>query len=204
MAIEEIHLYQLQAMDLECYLPAKDCGKCQGKKCGTQAEMILAGTAKAAECPYMSKLLVDTIDSIASLKISLSESDPMLTKSGERLVEFNSPDGESPILITADSSITVPILKRIFTVTKVKAYLVPVETGGYTLDNAVAENTFTPMAVMRALMESGVSSKSSNREIVIPGLARSLDKNIERTTKYRVEAGPKSGFELPIWLASRL
>lgn len=203
MTVEEIDLYQLQAENLELYLPAKDCGKCQGKKCGKQAELILSGSGKAAECPYMSKLLIETIDAVAALKIRLAESDPMMTKSGEKLVEINSPDDDSPILITADSSITVPILKRIFEVTKVKAFIVPVDSGGYTLDNAVTENTFTPMAVMRAIMDSGVSSRSSRREIIVPGLARSLDKGIERATRLRVEVGPISGFELPIYLASK-
>jgi acetyl-CoA decarbonylase/synthase complex subunit gamma len=75
---------------------------------------------------------------------------------------------------------------------------------GYTLDNAVETRNLTPMNVMKAIMDSGITGKASSRVLIIPGLAKSLDKNIERTTRYQVEVGPISGFELPIYLASKL
>jgi CO dehydrogenase/acetyl-CoA synthase gamma subunit (corrinoid Fe-S protein) len=202
MTVEEIHLYPLLPENLEQYLPGDDCGKCTGKTCNQQAKLIVQRKGSATECPKLSKRLAGTIDAVAGLDIRLAESDPMMTKSGERLVEINAPGEDAPILVTADSSITVPILKRIFAVTEIKAFLVPVESGGYTLDNAVEERMFTAMAVMKALMDSGASGRSSQRTIVIPGLARPLDKTIERATRYQVKVGPVSGFELPIFLAA--
>jgi len=81
--------------------------------------------------------------------------------------------------------------------------MVPVDTQGYTLDNAVTERTFSPMGVMKALMDSGVASKAQTRMLIIPGLASGMEKNIERAARWTVEVGPVSGFELPIFLAAK-
>ncbi|MFA5312561.1 MAG: (Fe-S)-binding protein [Methanomassiliicoccales archaeon] len=204
MAIEEIDLYQLTPDMIEMYLPGDDCGKCTGKTCSQMAKDILSGKGKASECPKLGRALANAIDSVAGLKISLAESDPMMTMSGEKLVELNSPGEDSPIMITADSSITVPILKRIFAATEVKAFLVPVDTMGYTLDNAVETKNLSPLNVMKAVMDSGLIGRAESKTLIIPGLARSLEKNIERATRYHIEVGPNSGFELPIYLASKI
>jgi CO dehydrogenase/acetyl-CoA synthase gamma subunit (corrinoid Fe-S protein) len=203
MVVEEIDLYQLRPENISPYLPGDDCGKCGTRTCSQLAKGILEGKAKAASCPSISKFLAETIDAVADIKLNLPESDPMLLKTGAGLIELNSPGPDAPVFVTADSIVTVDVLKRIFSRTKVSAFMAPVETQGYTLDNAVTERTFTPMVVMKALMDSGVSSKTQTRKIIIPGLASGMEKNIERATRWSVEVGPVSGFELPIFIASR-
>jgi CO dehydrogenase/acetyl-CoA synthase gamma subunit (corrinoid Fe-S protein) len=203
MAIEEIDLYQLRAESLTSYLPCDDCGKCGARSCAQLAKDIIAGKGKATACPSISKILAETIDAIAEVRMSLPESDPMLLKTGSCLIELNSPDQDAPVFVTADSIVTVDVLKRIFSRTKVAAFMVPVDTQGYTLDNAVTERTFSPMGVMKALMDSGVASKAQTRMLIIPGLASGMEKNIERAARWTVEVGPVSGFELPIFLAAK-
>jgi CO dehydrogenase/acetyl-CoA synthase gamma subunit (corrinoid Fe-S protein) len=127
----------------------------------------------------------------------------MMNKVEDKLIEVNSPDGSSPVLITGNSVITKQILAAIFAKTKVKAYLVPTETLGYTVDNAVNENTFTAMSVLKGIGDSRIASIVSERRLIVPGVAENAKSSIERITKWPVEIGPVSGFELPIFLASR-
>ena len=124
----------------------------------------------------------------------------MMQKVTEKLIEYNSPDGDSPVIITGNSIITHQILKLIFDTTGTKAFIIPVDTIGYTLDNSIGSNAFTAMGVMRALTESGVLSKSSKRAMVIPGLASDQKNSVERITRWSVRVGPVSGFELPLYL----
>ncbi len=164
MAIEEIDLYRLKAENLAFYLPGDDCGKCGVRTCALLAKDILEGRGKASSCPSIKPFLAETIDSVAEIKLNLAESDPMQLKTGAGLVELNSPDASAPVFVTADSIISVDVLKRIFSKTKVAAFMVPVDTQGYTLDNAVTERTFSPMGVMKALMDSGVASKAGDAQ----------------------------------------
>jgi CO dehydrogenase/acetyl-CoA synthase gamma subunit (corrinoid Fe-S protein) len=80
---------------------------------------------------------------------------------------------------------------------------VPTETLGYTVDNAVNENTFTAMSVLKGIGDSRIASKVDERRLILPGLAETAKSSIERITKWPAEIGPVSGFELPIYLASR-
>jgi acetyl-CoA decarbonylase/synthase complex subunit gamma len=203
VVIEEIELYKLRPESLAIYLPGDDCGKCGARSCSQFARDICEGRVRATACPSMKKILAETIDAIVEMKMSLPESDPMLLKTGSGLIELNSPDRNAPVFVTADSIVTVDVLKRIFSRTKVAAFMVPVDTQGYTLDNAVTERTFSPMGVMKALMDSGVGSKVGTRTLIIPGLASGMEKNIERAARWTVEVGPVSGFELPIFLAAK-
>ena len=118
----------------------------------------------------------------------------------QKLVEFDSPDPDSPIITTSNSKLTYKMFKMIFDASKVKAFTVPTEANGYTLDNTVAANAFTGMAVMKALNDSSISNKATSNRTILPGLARDLKGDIERVTRWTLEDGPMSGFELPLYL----
>ena len=158
---------------------------------------------KAADCPKIDKKMADVIDAVLSIDIRLPESDPMQQKVPEKLFEYNSPDESSPVLITSNSIITHQILKLIFDRSKAKAYVIPVDTIGYTMDNSVVGGAFTPMAVMKAINDSGIGNKSSSRKALISGLAGEQKSGIERITRWSLEVGPVSGFEIPMYLISR-
>ncbi|HEY3419018.1 MAG TPA: hypothetical protein VGK23_00505 [Methanomassiliicoccales archaeon] len=197
MAIEEIDLYKLKAEDLVKYLPGQDKGWAEF------AQKLIDKNAKAVDCPKIEKKMAEAIDAVLSIDIRLPESDPMQQKVPEKLFEYNSPDDSSPVLITGNSIITHQILKLILDKTKVKAYLVPVDTIGYTFDNSVVAGALTPMAVMKAINESGVGSKTSARKAIISSLASEQKSGIERITRWALELGPVSGFELPLYLIAR-
>ena len=84
-----------------------------------------------------------------------------------------------------------------------KAFVIPVDTIGYTIDNSVVGGAFTPMLVMKAINDSGVSSKSSARKALISVLAGEQKSGIERITRWSLDVGPVSGFEIPMYLIAR-
>jgi acetyl-CoA decarbonylase/synthase complex subunit gamma len=203
MPIEEIDLYWMKAEDLAKYLPSGGCAKLGAKTANELAERLLNKSVKAADCPEIDKKMAAAIDAVLAIETRLPESDPMQEKVAEKLFEYGNPDADSPILITSNSKLTQKILKEIFDAAKVKAFVIPVDTNGYTLDNSVATNTLTPMAVMKALTDSGIAAKNSSRRAIIPGLAKDLKGNIERITRWSLEVGPISGYELPMYLLNR-
>lgn len=197
MAIEEIDLYKLKAEDLVKYLPGQD------KDWTEFARKLIDKRAKAVECPKIDKKMAEAIDAVLSIDIRLPESDPMQQKVPEKLFEYNSPDEDSPVLITSNSIITHQILKLIFDRSKAKAFVIPVDTIGYTMDNSVVGGAFTPMLVMKAINDSGIGNKSSARKALISGLAVEQKSGIERITRWSMEIGPVSGFEIPLYLLAR-
>lgn len=200
MAIEEIDLYWLKVEDVENYLPT-DKGPPTGSKSWSEyAQLLIDKKTKAVDCSKIEKKMAEAIDAVLSIDIRLPESDPMQQKVTERMIEFNSPDEGSPILITSNSIITHQILKLILDRAKVKAFVIPVDTNGYTLDNSVVAGTLSPMAVMKALSDSGISSRTSTRKAILPGLAKDNKNGIERITRWSYEIGPISAFELPMYL----
>ena len=203
MTVEEIDLHQLTAEDLAKYLPPEGCKEKGFAGRRALSEALVSRKLKASECKGMALELADAIDGVLSLDLRLPESDPMMNQVEEKLIEINSPDSMSPVLITGNSVITKHILIAIFNKTKVKAFLVPTETLGYTVDNAINENMFTAMSVLKGIGDSRIASKVDERRLIIPGLAETAKSSIERITKWPVEIGPVSGFELPIFLAFR-
>jgi CO dehydrogenase/acetyl-CoA synthase gamma subunit (corrinoid Fe-S protein) len=197
MTIEEIDLYKLKADDLVKYLPGQDKGWTEF------AQKLIDKKTKATECPKIDKKMAAAIDSMLSIDIRLPESDPMQQKVPEKLFEYNSPDENSPVLITSNSIITHQILKLIFDRSKVKAFVIPVDTMGYTMDNSVVGGAFTPMLVMKAINDSRIANKSSSRKALISGLAGEQKSGIERITRWSLEVGPVSGFEIPMYLLAR-
>ncbi len=201
MTIEEIDLYWMMADDLARYLPE---GGCNGaKNAGDLAHMLIDRKLKAADCGKIDRKLAEVIDGVLSVDIRLPESDPMQQKVPEKLYEYNSPDAGSPIIVTGNSIITHQILGLILKAAGVKAFVIPIDTMGFTYDNAVAGGNFTPMQIMKALTESGIASRTTSKRMIIGGLGEGLKGNIERITRWTVEVGPVSGYELPLYLLSQ-
>lgn len=201
MVVEEIDLYWLKAEDLAKYLPENGCG--EAKSALELAKMLIDKKLKAVDCDAIDKKMAEAIDGVLSVDIRLPESDPMQQKVPEKLYEYNSPDADSPIVVTGDSIITHQILGLILNAAKTKAFVIPIDSMGFTYDNAVAGGNVTPMQVMKALTGSGISNKSMSRKMIVGGLGSSLKSSIERITRWTVEVGPVSGYELPLYLLKR-
>jgi CO dehydrogenase/acetyl-CoA synthase gamma subunit (corrinoid Fe-S protein) len=201
MVVEEIDLYWLNAEDLAKYLPEGGCGDAESAM--ELAQALIDKKLIAVDCDTIDKRMAEAIDGVLSVDIRLPESDPMQQKVPEKLFEYNFPDSDSPIIVTGNSIVTHQILGLILNAAKIKAFVIPVDTMGFTYDNAVAGGNVTPMQVMKALTESGISNKNMSRKMIIGGLGSSLKSSIERITRWSIEIGPISGYELPLYLLKR-
>ena len=202
MVIEEIDLYKMRAEDLMNYMPDGDATAYGVKSWEEYAQNLVDKKVKAVDCKKIKKEMAAAIDAVLAIEIRLPESDPMQEKVPQKLFEYNAPGEDSPIILTSNSIVTHRILKLVFEATQVKAYVIPVDTNGYTLDNAVVAGQFTPMNVMKAINDSGIAAKNASRRAVISGLAKDLKGNLERMSRWNLELGPISGFELPLYLIS--
>jgi CO dehydrogenase/acetyl-CoA synthase gamma subunit (corrinoid Fe-S protein) len=203
MTIEEIDLYKLKADDIVKYLPEGDSSASGAKSWAEFAQMLIDKKVKAVSCAKIDKKMAEAIDAVLSIDIHLPESDPMQQGVPETLFEYNSPDESSPVLITSNSIITHQILKLIFDTAKVKVFVIPVDTNGFTMDNAAVAGAFTPMATMKAINASGIANKTSVKKAMISGLAGDQKSGIERIARWSLEIGPISGFELPMYILAK-
>lgn len=201
MVVEEIDLYWLKPEELSKYLPESGCA--DAKSAMELAQMLVDKKVKAVDCDAIDKNMAAAIDGVLSVDIRLPESDPMQHKVPEKLFEYNNPVSNSPIIVTGNSIITHQILGLILNAAKTKAFVIPVDSMGFTYDNAVAGGNVTPMQVMKALTESCISNKNMSRKMIIGGLGSNLKSGIERITRWSVEVGPTSGYELPLYLLKR-
>ena len=94
--IEEIDLYKLNAEDLEKYLPTTGCASCGARNGRDLAKALLEKKVRAVDCNGIEQRMAEAIDSVLSIDVHLPESDPMMQKVPEKLLEHNSPGPDSP------------------------------------------------------------------------------------------------------------
>ena len=203
MVVEKVDLYGLSPEVIAKYLPAKDCKACGFDSFGAMAVALSEGTTDLAKCPELAMRMAESLAGPLSIKLDVHEADASMSTVSDKLIEVNDPGPESPVIITGNSGVTIYVLKLIFSKTPhCSAFIVPTETKGFTVDHAAALKLMTPMTIMRALTNSAVAGRVSTRTLIIPGLAAGIERQVEQMTRWKVVAGPNSGFELPAYLAS--
>jgi acetyl-CoA decarbonylase/synthase complex subunit gamma len=198
MVVEKVDFYGMSPDDIVKYLPGKDCGSCGHKSCKAFAMALSEAKAKVKDCPEMALRMSDSLAGALSIRLEVHEADASMSTVEERLIEINQPGPDSPVMVTGNSNVTIYVLKLIFSKTPdIGVYIVPTETKGFTVDHAAGMRLMTPMTIMRGLTNSAVAGKVSHRTLMIPGLCRGIEKQVEMMTRWKVEVGPISGFELP-------
>lgn len=204
MTVEKVDFYGMSPEDIVKYLPGKDCGSCGFETCHEMAVALSEGKAKAKDCPEMAMRMVEGLEGALSIKLEVHEADATMSTVADALIELNSPGPDSPVLITGNCGVTIYVLKLIFErAPGVSAFLVPTDTKGFTVDHASAMKLITPMTIMRGLTNSAVAGRVNHRNLLLPGLCTGIEMQVEQMTRWRVERGPISGFELPAFLIGR-
>jgi len=116
---------------------------------------------------------------------------------------LNEPDDTAPVLVTANSALTLEVLTAVWAQGTTPAYLLPVDCGGNTFDMAMVFGKFTPESLRKTLDRSGLERKLSHRHLIIPGLASTLADECRQITGWEVETGPVCAAELPLFLGER-
>jgi CO dehydrogenase/acetyl-CoA synthase gamma subunit (corrinoid Fe-S protein) len=203
MVVEEFsETYPLDASDLLRYLPRTDCGSCGFASCEAFAEQLVAKTAKAADCPELDTRMAELMDAVLPLMPRIFPYDQWMKTVEEPYRAYGDPGPDAPVLVTANFVDTITVLDEIFQASGVSLHLLISDTHGYSVDNAVEERWFKAGNIMAAITAAGIGRQVSHTDLLIPGLAERQRSDIQRVTRWHVEVGPVSGFEIPLFLAT--
>ncbi|NLX48473.1 MAG: acetyl-CoA decarbonylase/synthase complex subunit gamma [Methanospirillum sp.] len=126
---------------------------------------------------------------------------PVAVEAGLR--EFGSPDRVSPVLVTANYALTYFTVESDIKAANISCYLVVADTGGLSVESAVAGRYFSAAGIAEALESSGVAEKVDHRVLVIPGLAARLSGEAAEATGWKVLVGPKDSSGLGPFMKER-
>ena len=203
MVVEEhAETYPLEPADVARYLPQSDCGKCGLADCAAFAEQLVAKTCRAADCPELATPMAEALDAVLPLMPRILPYDQWMETVEEPYRAYGDPDRDSPVLVTGNFVDTITVLDEIFTAAGLSLHLIIADTHGYSVDNAVEERWFKAGNVFAAMNTAGIGRLVSHTELLIPGLAEDFRSDVKRVTRWQVEVGPVSGFEIPLCLAS--
>jgi acetyl-CoA decarbonylase/synthase complex subunit gamma len=105
--------------------------------------------------------------------------------------EFGLPDRNSPVLITTNYALTYFTVESDLKAANITCYLVVVDTGGISVESAVAGRYLTPELIANALKEYHVDKLVGHRFVILPGLAARLSGETEEVSGWHVIVGPK-------------
>ena len=193
----------LEKVNLLKYLNKTDCTKCGLTSCEEFISALMNGTKKPQDCPFLSKNKAYAFEVTLRLK-DLWPDVPLLTHPRPSLiglVELNSPDTESSVLISGNNEHTEQVLLTVLGTTIGPFFIIFVDTDGNTVDMAMIYQTMTAERIYKALKESGLEKKTSKREMIVPGLTAPIKEDIEKLTNWSVKVGPVCAAELPLFLS---
>lgn len=193
----------LEKVNLKKYLDKTDCAQCGITSCDEFIIALRNGIKKPQDCTFLSKNEVYAFEVVLRVK-DLWPDVPLLTHprpSLVGLVELNSPNTESLVLISGNNEYTEQVLMTVLGTTICPFFVIFVDTDGSTVDMAMIYQTLTAERVYKALKETEVEKKAGKRELIIPGFAASIKEDIEKLTGWRVRVGPICAAELPLFLS---
>ncbi len=113
---------------------------------------------------------------------------------------FGSPGRMSPVLITSNYALTYFIVENDIKSANIDCYLVVADTGGNSVESAVAGRYLTAESISNALKEYKVTDLVDHRHLVLPGLAARLSGEIEELSGWRIIVGPRDSSGLHDYL----
>ena len=197
---EMAEVYPPTPEDLSELLPDIDCGDCGFPSCMEFGAAVLENKTSPQKCPELSQEFSNLLASILKIDKDPIPYNIMMEQEPCELIEVNSPNKSAPLLITCNFRETVRIMKKILEKTGTKAFLLPTQTHGYSVDNAVHERMFKAIEIWKAMQENKVTETVDRSVLVIPGLAESERNSIRQLTRFDVLVGPVSGFLTPLFI----
>ena len=192
-------------IDFFRYLPQTDCAECGAKNCLEYVEALRRGLKKPANCPHLSETLYYPFE-VALNADNLLPKFPCLTvpqPGPTGLMEINTPDKDSPVLVSGNNIHTQDVITSILGTTRSPFFLIFADTKGDTVDMAVILKNLTAGVISKEVAKSGIQKRVSHKEAIIPGLAAAMSNKIEKSTGWKVTVGPICAAELPLFFADR-
>ena len=151
---EMAQIYPPAEEDLAEFLPDIDCGDCGFPSCIEFGAAVLENRIGPEKCPELDQTFANMLASIVKL-----EKDPilynlMMEQVPCELIEVKNPGKSAPLLVTSNFKETVRIMKEILEKTGTRAFLLPTQTHGYSVDNAVHERMFKAIEIWKAMQKN--------------------------------------------------
>lgn len=126
---------------------------------------------------------------------------PVSVEAGIRT--FGHPDKSSPVLITTNYALTFFTVESDIKAAGLDCYLIVVDSGGLSVESAVAGRYFSADSIVSAIKEMQVGNLVNHKTLIIPGLAARLSGETEEATGWKILVGPKDSSGLPKYLRER-
>ena len=126
---------------------------------------------------------------------------PVTVEAGVRT--FGRPDKKSPVLITTNYALTYFTVESDIKAANLDCYLVVADTGGLSVESAVAGRNFTAEGIAAALRSNNIASLVGHTTLIIPGLAARLSGETEEATGWKILVGPKDSSGISQFLRER-
>ena len=123
---------------------------------------------------------------------------PVSVEAGMR--EYGRPGRSSPVLITTNYALTFFTVDSDIKAANLDCYLVVIDTGGISVESAVAGRILTPGSIASALTEYHTGSFVDHTTLIIPGLAARISGDTEEATGWNVLVGPKDSSGIPLFI----
>lgn len=104
---------------------------------------------------------------------------------------FGTPGPDSPVLITSNYALTFFTVESDIKAAKTDCYLIVIDTGGLSVEAAVAGRYLSAEKIADALKDSSIGEKMNHKYVILPGLAARLSGETEEATGWRVLVGPR-------------
>ena len=116
---------------------------------------------------------------------------------------LGNPDRASPVLVTTNYALTYFTVESDIKAANLNCYLVIIDTGGLSVESAVAGRILTAVSIATALIEYEVKSFVDHTTLIIPGLAARISGETEEATGWQILVGPKDSSGISKYLHDR-
>jgi acetyl-CoA decarbonylase/synthase complex subunit gamma len=123
---------------------------------------------------------------------------PVSVDTGVRV--FGSPKKDAPVLITTNYALTYFTVESDIKSAGIDCFLIVVDTGGNSVESAVAGRYLNAESIAAALKETGIADRVNYRYLILPGLAARLSGETEEASGWHVLVGPKDSSGIPAFL----
>jgi acetyl-CoA decarbonylase/synthase, CODH/ACS complex subunit gamma len=133
------------------------------------------------------------------LNIYTDPQKPMIITPG--IYPLNNPDENSLVAITTNFALTYFIVSGEIEGSKVPVWLVIQDTEGLSVMTAWAAGKFSGDSVAHMMKKCGITDKTKNRNLIIPGYAAGISGDLEEELPdWKIKIGPREASHIPPFL----
>jgi acetyl-CoA decarbonylase/synthase complex subunit gamma len=136
---------------------------------------------------------------VERLNIYTDPQRPLATTEG--IYEINSPDANSPLLITTNFSLTYFLVSGYIESSKIPGWLLVKDTEGLSVMTAWAAGKFSADIIAPFVKKSGIEEKVKHHKWIIPGYSAAESGGLEEELPgWEILVGPREGAHIPGYL----